>query len=228
MQLLKKKGLLIFWLFLLLDCYFIYSKDENYRIFTKPLLVPILGFYIFLNARKNHYHNTKTLLFLALVCAWMGDMLLMNTSQTFFLLGMLAFALTHIFFGTIFYRIHKLKLAKCQEAFIATIIIIIADAFLYRFIKAGLGNLKIPIVVYMSIISTMAIMAANLLGSGLRRQSAVNYFIPAAILFIFSDAVLASQLFVFTDTDFLPVIVMLSYGYALSLMCEGFSKLLKG
>ncbi len=64
MQLLKKKGLLIFWLFLLLDCYFIYTKDESYRIFTKPLLVPILGFYIFLKCQKKPLPQYKNIIVL--------------------------------------------------------------------------------------------------------------------------------------------------------------------
>ena len=228
MQLLKKRGLLIFWILLLLDCFFIYTKDESHRIFTKPLLIPILCFYIFLNARKNHYHNTKTLVFLALVFAWLGDILLMQSTRIFFLLGMLAFALTHIFLSITYYRIHKLKLAKCQEAFLATIVVSFICVAVYQFVKSELGSLKIPVIAYMVVISVMAILSANLLGSGLRKTSAINYFIPGAALFIFSDAVLISQMFVFNEIDFLPVIVMLSYGYAISLIGEGFSKLLKG
>ena len=54
------------------------------------------------------------------------------------------------------------------------------------------------------------------------------YFIPGAALFVISDALLALQVFMFNDIDLLGISVMLSYGYALSLFADGFSKLLKG
>ena len=42
MQLLKKRGLLIFLFVLLVDCYFIYTGQDIYRIVTKTALIPIL------------------------------------------------------------------------------------------------------------------------------------------------------------------------------------------
>ena len=158
------------------------------------------------------------LLFISFVAAWAGDILLLkNDSTYFFLLAMLAFSVTHIFLVIIFYRIHKLKLSKAPEAFIGTLILGAICFEFYKFISPELGSFKLPIIGYMVIICVMCIMAINLLGSSLRRQSAINYFIPGAALFILSDMVLASHKFVFKDLDFLPVIVILSYGYAISL-----------
>ena len=234
MQLLKKRGLLIFWLILLLDCYFIYSGEISYRIFTKPLLVPVLTFHIFLNARQNYYHNTKTFVFLALIFAWIGDILLLNTGMTYFFFGMLAFACTHVLFSVIFYRIHRLELAKCQEAFIASLLVIFVYSMLYRYVNAqsistrNFHSYRVPVIAFMVVLGMMSILAANLLSSSLRKLSAINYFIPGVILFVLSDSVLLLQVFVFPEVDFLGIIVMLSYGYALALICDGFSKILKG
>ncbi len=225
---LKKRGLIIFWLFLILNCYFIYTGQHLQQTITKAVLVPILLFYIFLNARKNYYKNSKSFIFSAFICAWFGDIFLVNKGDTFFLLGMLAFACAHILFAITFYRIHKLRILKSQEAFIAAIILVVAFYELYNFITPGLGNFKIPVIIYMLVISTMAIMAVNLLSSGVRKASAMMFFIPGALLFIVSDALLALQIFMFSDIDLLGISVMLSYGYALSLFADGFTKLLKG
>lgn len=228
MQLLKKRGIFIFWILLLLDCYFIYSGNELYRFFTKAPLVPVLLFYIFLNARKNYYHNTKTLVFLALVCSWIGDLLLLGKGDGFFLGGMAAFMLTHILFAITFYRIHRLNIAKSQEAFIAAIVLVAMDIQLYKYISPNLGGFKVPVIIYIVVISIMVIMVSNLLGSNTRKVQAVNFFLPGAALFILSGAALAMRMFVYTDIAFLDIVVMLSYGYAQSLFAEGFTKFLKG
>jgi len=229
MQLLKKRGILIFWFVLVLDCYFIYTGQELFRIATKTALVPILLFYIFLNARKNYYKNAKTFIFLAFIAAWLGDILLLNKGNTFFLLGMLAFMCAHILFALTFYRIHKLQIFKAQESFIAALILIFLCFELYKFITPGLADFfKIPVIIYMVAISIMVITVANLLNSSARKTSAMMYFLPGAALFVISDALLALQTFMFSDIDLLSISVMLSYGYALSLFSDGFSKLLKG
>jgi uncharacterized membrane protein YhhN len=228
MDMLKKRGLLIFWMILLADCYFIYTGNEWNRLFTKPLLVPVALFYIFLNARKNHYRNSKTFIFLGFIFAWIGDLLLMNKGNTFFLAGMVAFMFAHLFFAYTFYKIHRLRFEKSQEAFIAALVLIVACYQLLKFISTGIGDFKIPIIIYMIVISIMAIMVANLLGSNVRKTSAILYFLPGAALFILSDALLSLQVFMFNDIDLLSISVMLSYGYAISLFADGFTKLLKG
>ncbi len=229
MQLLKKRGILVFWIFLLIECYLIFSRQTYYASVVKIMLVPILLFYVFLNARKNHYQTTKTLVFFGLLASWVGDILLINNGDVWFILGMIAFMATHIIYATIFYRIHRLRLYKSQEAFIAAIILFIVCYYLFRFLNtnSSFEPFKIPIILYMIVISIMAIMAVNILGTGSRKQNAINYFIPGAVLFIISDATLSVQKFVFPDENFLSVIIMLSYGYAQSLIAEGFSKTLK-
>ena len=141
---------------------------------------------------------------------------------------MIAFMMAHILFGFTFYRIHKLRIFKSQEAFITALILLFLCYELYKFITPGLGDFKIPVIIYMIVISGMVIMVTNLLSSSPRKTSAMMYFIPGAALFVISDALLALQVFMFNDIDLLGISVMLSYGYALSLFADGFSKLLKG
>lgn len=229
MQLLKKRGILVFWIVLLADSYLILNNQESFRIFTKPLLIPILLLYIFMNARKQHYQHTKMLVLGGLFAAWLGDVLLMNKSNSFFIAGMAAFVIMHLTYAYIFYKFHKLRVGKSQEAFIATVVMVAFCFMLFRFLNksADFAWLKIPVGIYMGAISLMAIMAANMLGTVSRKYNALNFFIPGAILFIISDGTLAIQKFIFPEESFLSIIVMISYGYAQSLIAEGFTKVLK-
>ena len=229
MQLLKKKGILVFWVILLVDSYFILTKQDSLRFFTKTLLIPILLFYVFLNTRKHHYRTSKILIFFALLAAWIGDILLMFKANTFFIFGMAAFGLMHLLYAYIYYRFHKLRLGKSQEAFVAAIVMFFLCFFLFRYLNKSpeFAWLKIPVIIYMITISLMSVMAANMLGTVSRKYNAINFFLPGAVLFIISDGTLSVQKFVFPDEPFLSVIVMISYGYAQSLIADGFSKILK-
>ncbi|OIR00176.1 YhhN-like protein [mine drainage metagenome] len=227
MQMLKKIGMIIFWIALILNCYFIYSGQHFAEAFTKIALIPALLSHILLNTRNNHFKNNAILIFTAFICAWLGDILLLNKDEIFFLLGMLAFASAQILFAITFYRIHKIRISKSKEAFIAALILVAALYELYKFIGPNLGSFKIPILIYMGIIGTMAIMAVNLWGSDLKKNIVVMHFIPGALLFIISDALLALRLFMFHDIILLAVAVMFTYGCALSLFAGGFIKLLK-
>ena len=227
MQILKKYGILIFWFVLILHCFFIYSGQHVQQALTKIALVPILLCYMLLNTRNSHFKNNKIFISAAFICAWLGDILLLKRGDMFFLSGMLAFACAHILFIIIFYRIHKLSISTARPAFITAFILVVALYVLYQFIGTNLGSFKIPILIYMGIISSMAIMAVNLWSSGIRKNIVSIYFIQGAVLFIISDALLALQLFLFHHIVLLAVAVMLTYGYALSLFAGGFTKLLK-
>lgn len=228
MQLLKKRGILVFWGILLLDCYFIFSGNQSSRIISKGLLVPVLGFYIFLNAKKNFYQTTKLLVFFALIVAWLGDMFLLKDGDLFFMLGMACFMCFHVIIATIFFRLQKLKIAKCQNAFIAFGVYVFLAYRLFKFLHEGIGDYRIPIIFYAASMGVMVIAVFNQLESGTRKLSAVSFFIPAAILFVISDATLALQKFKFYNEEYLSIIVMLAYGYSMSLFSDGFSKILKG
>jgi uncharacterized membrane protein YhhN len=228
MQLLKKQGLLIFWGVLLLDCYFIYSGNNHNRLFTKLALVPVLLFYIFLNTKKNVYRTTKSLVFFAFVAAWIGDLLLLNSSKTFFLFGMLCFAIFHILMAATFYRMRRLNIKKGQFAFMAAIVYAFISFNLIKFLKTDLGELLVPVIGYIIIMGAMVVSAFNLLENNITKPNAITFFIPAALLFIISDTTLALQTFKYQDESILSIIVMLSYGYSISLLGDGFSKYLKG
>ncbi|MBN8838266.1 MAG: lysoplasmalogenase [Sphingobacteriia bacterium] len=228
MLLLKKRGLLIFWCILLLDCYFIISGNDSSRWVSKGLLIPILGSYVFLNAKKNFHQTTKLFVFFSLLCAWLGDLLLLKEGEFYFMAGMGFFMCFHLLIAITFFRFQKLKLAKCQNAVIATGVYVFLCYRLFKFLHDGIVDYKAALIVYAACMGLMVIAVFNQLESGIRKLNAVNFFIPAAILFVISDATLALQKFKFFNENYLSIIVMLAYGYSMSLFSDGFSKILKG
>ena len=145
-----------------------------------------------------------------------------------FIVGMLAFIAAHLIWAAIFIRMHKPEIKHSQEVVIGLAILICWNYAILHFIGPNLGNMKIPILVYMVIISLMALSTVNLLGSRSKQNLAINFFIPGAVLFMISDSVLALRMFLYTDVSFLSVVVMVSYGYAISLLADGFAHYLRG
>ena len=228
MRLLKKHGILVFWFFLLSDCYLILTEKESLRYLTKPVLIPVLLFYIFLNAKPHLFKHTKKFVFIAFLCAWLGDVFLMGKGTFWFIIGMLAFIAAHLIWAAIFIRMHKPEIKHSQEVVIGLAILICWNYAIFHFIGPNLGSMKMPILIYMVIISLMALSTVNLLGSRSKQNLAINFFIPGAILFMISDSVLALKMFLYTDVSFLSVVVMVSYGYAISLLADGFAHYLRG
>lgn len=214
------------------DCYFLYEQQYEYHTYFKIALMPILGFYVFLNAKKKHFIRSKTLVFLGIICAWVGDILLLQRGDNFFIMGMIAFLGTHIFYSIFFFRVHPIEETQSYETVIIILLILGAAYYqMYRFLQQDMDlvpQFKLPVYAYAIAIGVMAIFAGNIYSNRGKRNLAIQYFIPGAVLFIVSDATLAIHKFKYIDVDFLEVIVMITYGYAQYLMAEGFTKYLKG
>jgi uncharacterized membrane protein YhhN len=232
MQILKKNGIILFWIILFVDCFFVFNGNWGSHFYTKILLIPILVFHIFLNARKRKFQRSKTLIFLGLACSWVGDILLTQNGDAFFIWGMIAFLGTHIFYSIFFFRIQPIENTTHYETVIVAAMVMVAiNVGLYSFLKDDLNlfpALKIPVYIYSIAISIMAVLATNLFANRGKRNMAVQFFIPGAVLFIISDTTIALYKFKYVDMEFLSVIVMMTYGYAQCMMAQGFTRYLKG
>ena len=206
-------------------------EQLDYHPYLKSMLIPLLGIYVFTNARKKYYFRSKMLIFFGMLFAWIGDILLLQEGDIFFIVGMIAFIGTHIFYGFYFYRLNVLNSTVGTEALVIAIVILLGIGYqTHIFLAADLAlvpQLKIPIYIYSTILFLMAAMAANVFGNRSKKSIAITFFIPGAILFIFSDATLAVHKFKYIDVSFLRVIVLISYGYAQCLFSQGFVKHLK-
>lgn len=232
MQLLKKNGILLFWLVLFTDCYLIFKGLNEYHAYLKISLVPILAFYIFLNARKKHYIRSKTLVFLGLLCCWIGDIILLKDGTNYFIAGAIAFVGAHIFYSIFLYRVQKINTTESYEiVIIAALILALINYQFFKFLKDDLESiptLKKLMIVYGFVISITAILASNIYSNKGKRNMALQFFIPAIILLLISDGIIVIYKYKYTDESFLKVIIMLTYGYGQCLFAQGFTKYLKG
>lgn len=187
------------WIFFLLavltliDIYAVNLAHSNLRFITKPLLMPLLiTAFVIGHDRKNVYSR---LMISGLFFSWLGDIFLMLESSDgiYFILGLSCFLTTHILYifyflnikaeGTSFYKLHPYLLA----------FVVVYGASLLYLLWPGLGELKIPVLVYAIIICIMLSMA---LWQYQRIETQTSkLFILGALLFVTSDSVLAINKF---------------------------------
>jgi len=226
MNLIKKNGIIFFWIVLFAHCAFIYLGKTNYQHITKLMLLPLLLIYLFLNVKRGAYQNSKTIIYIGLFASFLGDLFLIYPGNGFFIAGMAAFLITHICYTIFFLKANSVKFNKATEFVVAAVIVTIVAIKLLNFLKPYLGELALPVKIYMAAICIMTSTAANLIGDKKLKNLGLYYFLPGAILFVISDSVLAANMFLYKDT-ILNIVVMLSYGYAQCIFVQGFTKYLK-
>ena len=102
-----------FWLFVFIialsaDIGFILSELNSLRLFSKPLIVISLLVY-FISKTASATSRLRTLIIAALVFSLLGDVLLLFEANDplFFIMGLLAFLLAHIFYIIAFNNLRK-------------------------------------------------------------------------------------------------------------------------
>lgn len=165
------------------------------RLVVKPLICIILiGYFV---SRTRLYGNFSKLIFGGLLFSWVGDVALLfgGGGGTFFLMGLLAFLIAHIFYSFAFFRDYRYDpMASKKYGHLMLFIMAAFTIGFYIFIRPFLNEMKIPVMAYMVIISIMAIMA----GYRYQRVNQLSFqlILSGAILFIISDTLLAINKFV--------------------------------
>jgi uncharacterized membrane protein YhhN len=223
MELLKKRGIILYLLILIAHCIFIFLDLNEWRFYSKLILVPLLIFIFIINFSGNKSGKTFLLPIFALIGSFAGDLLLAFEGTNFFLFGMLGFMITHICNSIYFYSLNNLKIKKANYAKLALLILTVTCSFVVYFIKDNTGPFFFPIIVYMLLIAIMAILASNLADSIKYSYAAIHYFIPGAVLFVLSDGLLAINKFNLQDPS-MDIFVMLTYGLAQLYLVMGYYK----
>lgn len=149
--------------------------------------------------------STKYLLLAALICSAIGDILLALNFADSFIIGLIAFALAHLF-----YSCRLLTwFAWSPKRFTITLVYGLYCLLVLYIILPNAGSLYIPVLIYMGIISLMTLCA---IFAG--KHTLLILF--GALLFTFSDSLLAINKFV-QQIPFETLLIMLSY-YAAQLL----------
>ncbi len=184
---------------------------------SKPLLMIILvnGF---ISATQEITSPIKKWVTLALCFSWLGDVLLMFQLKDalYFLLGLSAFLLAHIFYILFFYGIKQNE--KIGSRWWLLLPVVLYYAALIGLLYPHLADMKVPVSVYGLVISFMLLLALHTLF--IKSKATGKWMASGAVLFIISDSVLAVNKF-YQPFESAGLIIMLTYGLAQLFIVKG-------
>jgi len=179
------------------------------RLFAKPALLTALSLYFFLETRS-HRTRRAVIFQIALVFAWLGDVLLMRNDG--FLAGLGAFLVMQVLYAWVFWKKPKYTNAGAMVGIVGYAVLVFMNC------QPGLGNLLLPVLVYLAVVVAMALAAFSRRG----HVSAASFRFVAggAVLFVLSDSFIALTRFGGGPLA-LDWLVMPSYAAAQYLIVEG-------
>lgn len=221
---------IFYWIVLLTDCSFAYYNLNEYRYFTKLLLMPVLYASVLYSTIGTRHPRSKLIISFALLFGWIGDVVLLSgTADSTFTTGLFSFLVAHILYIVFFLHIVPFK----QKGIVVNILAaIFLTAFLVLFLFVLwelISDLQTPVTIYAIAVSFMVLSAVNTTNSGKVRRLGRQNFVPGALLFLLSDTLLAANKFAFEIINkkfegiilLLPVAIMLTYGSAQFLIVYG-------
>ncbi len=206
----KKIPLLLFIIVCILDLIGIYLEQSILISIAKPLLMITLFWYYAVNAKR-----VNKLLITGLFFSFLGDVLLLGTGDLYFILGLLFFLIAHVFY--IIMVVKLLKSTKLSQVLIASIPYLFIFYFLLSILYSGLGDMKIPVIVYAITITVLGISSLSLFLQNKTKTHLVLVF--GVLIFIISDSVLALNMF-YKEQAIYPLLIISTYVIAQYLICR--------
>ena len=161
------------------------------RVVSKCCLMPLLILYFFI-ASGRPYKRPFALLPIALFFSWLGDVFLTREGTIYFMMGLAAFLIAHI--------------------------LLFAAALLYS-LWNNIEGLRIPVMLYAFVLSSMFISAERLVQAAVDKMH-VRWIFAGAFLFVLSDSMLAVEKFSYSSI-YLQLLVMATYGMAQFCIVKG-------
>lgn len=183
-----------------------FNQEEMVRV-VKPFLLPILLVAVYYTEN----FSTKKILLTALTFSWIGDVILLfaDRGEIYFILGLVAFLLSHIFYIVLFNKQTISKTISNKLSFGAGIgLIVIYFSMMITTLGPKLGSLTVPVVIYAIVISTMLYFA---LKGSFQWEAIPNHSVLiGALLFISSDSILAFNKF-YEPIPAASLLIMVTY-----------------
>jgi len=219
-RLLRKNIFKIFWVTVFAGLMIVLFNIRWLDLLLKPLLMPLLMVALFL---KTGQSKGKKKIFMALLFAFFGDVLLLfeDKGELYFIAGLACFLLTHCFYISYFIQIKQSGESTAKKHPYLSIIIGLYAAALLYFLWPNLKELKIPVVVYAFVISTMFYLSLCIpykIG-----KIAGQLFVLGAVLFVISDSILAINKF-YKPFIIAPALIRVSYCVAQYCIVKAFIK----
>lgn len=197
----------LYFAILFLHLVVIYKPDSDllYMISKPLLLFSLLAYFIHKTAHIDL--RGKSWIPAALLLCMIGDIILMQDKEIFFLIGMGAFCLAHIFYIT-FYLNQKLRTSPLYLAGAA--LVMFGGLFvLYKYVNDP-AEISLYLYGYALVIGLHLLVSVRLLG---QNDNNSKLAVVGALIFIISDVLIAFNEFNGYD-KYLHIAVMLTYGLA--------------
>ena len=179
----------------LADISFIINEENDYRFFSKPLILIGLILYFFQITKPIASTLLTKSILAALIFSWIGDVLLMWSEL--FVFGLGSFLMAHVCY-IIGFKVaqktpEKIESVNFLKLFAFNLPIYLIAAFLYYLVHTNLGSLKIPVIVYILVIVSMLSTARERFGK-VSSSSFWQVFVGGSLFFI-SDGIIAISRF---------------------------------
>ncbi len=238
----KKQTLALYLLFILafVESYAEFTGNRVLMFYTKPWLLPMIMVYVYL-VIDSRWNSALKYLLLALFFSWIGDVSLMLTpehptdtslmglpkSKYFFLLGLSSFLINHLFLIAIYrkgVRDHKSTLFQLNKflllPFLIYGIIIVSVVVPPIYYNPEKSMAALPVVLYATILLGMAAYATNRFG--FVNNKSFWWVFTGAILFVFSDSIIALNFLAFPGLVPKPgFVIMVTYFAAEFMIAKG-------
>jgi uncharacterized membrane protein YhhN len=211
----------IYIVFTLIYLSVLYLNLEGFDGFMKPVLLPLL----LLAVCFSDDFPTKKILLTALTFSWIGDIILLfaDKGELYFIFGLVAFLISHLVYIVLFSKQQNTRTNNNKTLFWIGILAIFSYfVFMIDTLFPKLGPLKIPVLVYAIVITTMLFFAFK--GSLKWAVPANNYILIGAIVFVSSDSILAFNKF-YAPIAHASFYIMATYCMAQYLIVAGILKL---
>lgn len=204
-----KQTAYLYFLLASIEIYAISVGSEMLESIAKPLLMPALILFYWSGAARPLARRDLFVIG-AFIFSWIGDVALMFHEEKFFLIGLIGFLIAHLLYILAFTMVadtvsdpvlrHKVWLVVPLATYLAALL-----AIVFPVVDS---HMKIPVAIYSLVIGTMAIFALN-------RYKRVNdssfaLVFGGALLFMFSDSLIAVNKFLCHDTLFMGGILIMS------------------
>ncbi|MDZ7369552.1 MAG: lysoplasmalogenase [candidate division KSB1 bacterium] len=157
----------------------------------KPLSTVIVISTVLLSFLGETRFSYSFLILIGLLFSLGGDIALMFPNKKLFLIGLISFLLAHIVYTIAFGSIGNFSELDIWTATALGL----AGIVTYRLLRAGLGALKLPVIVYMVVISVMVNRAFSVWANPACSSLPAGLISSGAVLFYLSDAILALNRF---------------------------------
>lgn len=193
-------------------------ESYDFHMIFKPLIMTTIIYFLIRYLSRRKFYK---LLLLAFVFSWIGDILLLGQgfNELFFVGGLSAFLIAHILYIIYFRKSSFRKRVKHQGIYFLQIATAFIALSFYLLMYTSLGELWLPVLIYVTAIGLMGIAALDRYGRV--NIDAFSYTVIGAFVFVLSDSIIGYDKFV-ASIPFAQSLIMTLYCYAQFMILKGF------